>query len=68
MALYEIVTPKPAFGFAALAESLAALKIRFAERRALAREARALKAMSDHDLMDLGLGRSEIDYAVRYGR
>ena len=61
-------TPKRA----ALPTSFARILARFigtivAERR-LRRDARELTAMSEHMLKDIGLSRSQIGHAVRFGR
>ena len=68
MALYEIITPKPAIRLPSIAGAILALKSRLAAQIARERETRALRAMPDRDLSDLAIGRSEIEYAVRHGR
>jgi uncharacterized protein YjiS (DUF1127 family) len=39
-----------------------------AERRRLRRDTHALLALDDRMLADVGLGRSDVEFAVRYGR
>ena len=68
MALYDIVTPQPTIRIPSLGAFFASLKTRIAERRAREIEIRALRGMSERDLSDLAIGRSEIEYAVRNGR
>jgi len=38
------------------------------ENRRLRRDLDILFALDDHQLADIGLGRSELEYAVRHGR
>ena len=68
MALYEIVTPQPTIRIPSLGAFFVNLKRRLAAYIAREREIRALRAMSDRDLSDLAIGRSEISYVVDNGR
>ena len=42
--------------------------VRSVERRQIRRDARALLAMDDRTLADIGLRRCEVEYAALYGR
>jgi uncharacterized protein YjiS (DUF1127 family) len=64
----DLTTSAP-YGFAAsLARMLAALARAIAQEVRIRRDTRALLAMSDRMLKDIGLTRAEIGGAVRYGR
>jgi uncharacterized protein YjiS (DUF1127 family) len=52
----------------AFARILVRLVRAMARERRVHRDNRTLKAMSDHMLRDIGLTRSQIGYAVRFGR
>ena len=51
-----------------VASAVSSFLLSMAERRRLRRATRELEAMDDHMLKDIGVGRSEIMRAVRYGR
>ena len=68
MALYDIVTPQPTIRIPSFGGIFASLKQRIAAHIVREREIRALRGMSDRDLSDLAIGRSEIAYAVDNGR
>jgi uncharacterized protein YjiS (DUF1127 family) len=63
------LTTSASYGFAAsLARMLAALARAIAQELRIRRDTRALLAMSDRMLKDIGLTRAEIGGAVLYGR
>ena len=63
------LTTSASYGFAAsLARTLAALARAIAQEVRIRRDKRALLAMSDRMLKDIGLTRAEIGGAVLYGR
>lgn len=69
MALFETVTPHPiAARIDAILDFTTTLTARIAAHRAEKRNGRILHAMTDAELSDLAIGRSEISYAVRHGR
>ncbi|HYE00686.1 MAG TPA: DUF1127 domain-containing protein [Alphaproteobacteria bacterium] len=53
---------------ALLGDALGGMIARFRAWRLRRRHVRALMAMDDRALLDLGIGRSEIDHAVAHGR
>ena len=59
---------KSGFWLAALLESFRQGIASIRYQRRLRRDTEAMLALDDHELSDIGISRSEIEYAVRYGR
>jgi uncharacterized protein YjiS (DUF1127 family) len=62
-----VTRPRPYWMSLTLAPLLAIVRFVMSEIR-LRRDERLLMAMDDHQLADIGIGRSQIDDAVRSGR